>query len=178
MLLLKRKFLNKTINYLCLLIFFLSFPACTKKVVYKPHQEKVTTGRHSINLQSSTLVIKKLMSQHDKWKGTRYREGGLSKKGVDCSGFVYITYQSVLGIQLPRTSDKQATVGVKISRNNLQAGDLIFFKTGFFTRHVGIFLQNSDFLHASTSKGVTISSLKNNYWKSRYIFSRRITPNL
>ncbi|WP_223292967.1 MULTISPECIES: NlpC/P60 family protein [Shewanella] len=114
----------------------------------------------------------KLMAYHSEWKGTPYRYGGMSKRGVDCSGFVVLAYKNILGINLPRTTIEQKGVGHKIAKQNLKTGDLVFFKTGWSTRHVGIYLSDSKFLHASTSQGVMISRLDNSYWQSKYWLSR------
>jgi len=100
--------------------------------------------------------------------------GGMSKRGVDCSGFVYLTYRSKFGIDLPRTTDLQSSVGKKIARNNLQAGDLVFFKTGFFRKHVGIYVEDRKFMHASASRGVMVSSLDEEYWADSYWMAKRI----
>ena len=100
--------------------------------------------------------------------------GGLSKHGVDCSGFVYITFRSQLGFSIPRTTGSQVTIGRKVARNNLRVGDLVFFHTSLLYNHVGIYLGDSKFLHASTSKGVIISSLNEKYWRKRYWTARRI----
>ena len=139
-----------------------------------------TTVTYSPNLKSGHLkkryspVRMKLLSQYEEWKGARYMEGGLSKKGVDCSGFVQITFRSKLGIDLPRSTDQQVTIGRLVARDNLRTGDLIFFKTGFFSRHVGMYLGASRFLHVSLARGVTISSLKEEYWADNYWLARRI----
>jgi cell wall-associated NlpC family hydrolase len=112
--------------------------------------------------------------QYREWKGTRYRLGGLSKKGVDCSGFVYLTYRAKFGIDLPRTTRYQVEQGVSVSRRNLKPGDLVFFRTGPSKRHVGIYLDNQAFVHASASKGVMLSSLGNAYWSARYWKAKRV----
>lgn len=119
-------------------------------------------------------VQTKLLSQYEEWKGTRFREGGVSKKGVDCSGFVQITFRSKLGIDVPRSTDQQVEIGRPVARNNLRAGDLVFFKTGFFSRHVGISLGGARFLHVSLSKGVIISSLAEEYWDDNYWQAKRV----
>lgn len=116
----------------------------------------------------------RLMTQHREWKGTPYRYGGLSKRGVDCSGFVYLTYRNKFGINLPRSTEQQSRTGTPISKQQLTAGDLVFFKTGFSKRHVGIYLGNRKFLHASTSQGVTISNMNNVYWRKKYWKAQRI----
>ncbi|MGB0467487.1 MAG: NlpC/P60 family protein [Pontibacterium sp.] len=127
-------------------------------------------------MQSDNSDVKRaLMMQYSDWKGTQYRYGGMSKQGVDCSAFVLLTYQSRLGQRLPRTTLLQSRIGSPVSRRELRAGDLVFFKTSYKVRHVGIFIGDAQFLHASTSKGVTISSLDNNYWSARYWMAKR--PN-
>lgn len=111
---------------------------------------------------------------YDTWKATPYKEGGLSRNGVDCSGFVYLIYRDLLGSELPRTTAKQMDMGRAVSLSSLRSGDLVFFKTGWFSRHVGIYLEESRFLHASSSKGVTISSLREKYWKDAFSMAKRI----
>lgn len=109
-----------------------------------------------------------LYAQYEEWRSVRYRNGGLSKSGIDCSGFVYITFRDRFGIALPRNTDEQSTLGRKIGEGELRAGDLVFFRTGQNIRHVGIFLEDRKFLHASTLKGVMISSLDDVYWSKEY----------
>lgn len=130
-----------------------------------------TFEKHDI---TSGHIKGKLYEQFQEWQGVRYRLGGLSKHGIDCSGFVYVTYKSRLGMKLPRTTKQQSKLGTEINKNNLKTGDLVFFKTGMFTKHVGIYLEKNKFLHASISQGVTISRLDNVYWKSSYWKSVRI----
>jgi cell wall-associated NlpC family hydrolase len=127
-------------------------------------QQAITSGH----------IKNKLYEMFQEWQGVQYRLGGLSKQGIDCSGFVYVTYKSKLGVKLPRTAKLQSKLGTKIHKNNLETGDLVFFKTGMFTKHVGIYLEKNKFLHASLSKGVTISRLDNVYWRSNYWKSVRI----
>lgn len=115
-----------------------------------------------------------LYSQYNEWQGVRYQRGGLSRRGVDCSGFVHITYKSKLGMHLPRTTHLQSRVGREIRKEDLRAGDLIFFKTGPASNHVGIYLENNKFLHASQKKGVIISRLDHVYWKANYWKSVRV----
>jgi len=118
---------------------------------------------------------KKLYAQYGQWKGTKYEVGGSSKKGIDCSGFVYVTFKSKLGVVLPRSTELQADAGKNVDKGHLRTGDLVFFKTGMFDRHVGIYLERGRFLHASTSLGVTISRLEEDYWRSAYWKAKRIT---
>ncbi len=108
------------------------------------------------------------------WHGTPHRMGGLTKRGVDCSGLVMILYRDVMGIRLPRTTALQSKQGKKISRKNLRVGDLMFFKTGWGKRHSGIYVGNGEFVHTSSRRGVMISSIKDKYWMDSYWMTRRI----
>ena len=127
-----------------------------------------------VNLSNVHLIKSSLDSQYQQWRGTRYKLGGTTRQGVDCSGFVYLTYHSVFDLNLPRTTEQQAKLGTSVRRGDLQLGDLVFFKTGLFLRHVGIYIGEKKFLHASTSKGVTISRLDNSYWRSAYWKAKRL----
>ena len=108
-----------------------------------------------------------LIDQYKKWAKTPYRSGGMSRKGVDCSGLVRMIFSQQFGIELPRTVKHQVRMGQKITKKNIQPGNLVFFKTGARSRHVGIYLGNHEFLHASAKMGVIVSSLKNPYWAPR-----------
>ncbi|MCE9688147.1 NlpC/P60 family protein [Shewanella sp. AS16] len=118
--------------------------------------------------------LKALLALHEEWQGVPYRFGGSSKRGIDCSALVALALKDMLGRQLPRTVAEQRRLGKEVPRNELQSGDLLFFKTGSSSRHVGIYLDKDRFLHASTSKGVTISSLLNPYWAAKYWVAKRL----
>lgn len=122
----------------------------------------------------SSDIKGRLYAQYNKWRGVRYRLGGSSKRGIDCSAFVQVTFKAKLGVNLPRTTSLQSRLGKEIGKNELQAGDLVFFRTGSNSRHVGIYLEENKFLHASQSRGVTISKLDNTYWRANYWKSIRI----
>lgn len=128
------------------------------------------------SLGKSQEVSNHLNSQLKQWKGTPYSYGGNSTKGIDCSGFVQRTFNDKFSISLPRTTSQLANVGTKVSKNSLQPGDLVFFKVGNRGNglHVGIYDKNDTFIHASTSQGVTRSSLSNQYWRDRYWQARRL----
>lgn len=127
-------------------------------------------------LSDSIVVVAQLNEQLRQWYGTPYRYGGLDRGGVDCSGFVYRTFSDRFDMQLPRSTAQQTVLGTKVSRDELMPGDLVFFKTGSGENglHVGIYDTNDEFIHASTSKGVTRSSLNNVYWRKVYWQARRI----
>ncbi|AOR65810.1 endopeptidase [Pectobacterium wasabiae] len=127
-------------------------------------------------LSDSIMVMVQLNDQLGQWYRTPYRYGGLDRNGVDCSGFVYLTFRDKFGMQLPRTTEEQTELGERIDRDNLLPGDLVFFKTGSGGSglHVGIYDKDDQFIHASTSQGVIRSSLDNVYWKRAYWQARRI----
>jgi cell wall-associated NlpC family hydrolase len=110
------------------------------------------------------------------WTDTPHRMGGISSSGADCSGFVMIVYDKLFGISLPRDTENQVTVGVFTDKNDLKPGDLVFFKPPRIKRHVGIYLNNGEFAHTSSRKGVTISRIDDPYWDKSYWTSRRILP--
>jgi len=119
------------------------------------------------------LVIRRaLLEQHERWSGTPYRLGGTTQRGVDCSALVQNVYLDTFDITLPRTTRGLVTKGHAIDRQDLRAGDLVFFRPPG-NRHVGIYVGEGYFLHASSSKGVTISQLDNTYWQRYYWQSRR-----
>lgn len=121
-----------------------------------------------------------LYEQHREWQGTPYRLGGLSKRGIDCSGFVYTTLRGRFGLEdIPRTARSMATLGETIPREQMQPGDLVFFKTNSSrTRwHVGIYVEDQQFLHASTSQGVMMSNLNDPYWRTSFQQARRLLNN-
>lgn len=117
----------------------------------------------------------KLFSFIDSWYGTPYRYGGFSKDGVDCSGFTQSFMTTIYNISIPRISAEQYNQSKRISRKELEQGDLVFFKTsGRTVSHVGIYLTNNKFVHASTSNGVMISDLDEDYYSRRFAGSGRV----
>lgn len=108
-----------------------------------------------------------------KWEGVRYKLGGESMTGIDCSAFIQKAFEEKLALEMPRTTLLQAKVGKEVSKDELEVGDLVFFKTGK-TKHVGIYMENGKFMHASTSNGVTISDLDNSYFAKNYWKAKRI----
>lgn len=106
--------------------------------------------------------------------GTKYRTGGTTTNGFDCSGFTMYVFKH-LGINLPHQSGSQFTMGTSVSRSDLRAGDLVFFNTsGSGVSHVGIYVGDGKFAHASTSRGVVVSSLSESYYVNRYVGAKRI----
>jgi cell wall-associated NlpC family hydrolase len=105
--------------------------------------------------------------------GVRYVFGGTSVNGFDCSGYVQHVF-AMLGKQIPRTADAQYYAGKKVAGASMAPGDLVFFQTyASGPSHVGIYLGNDRFVHASSSLGVTVSSLHDRYWSARYLGAKR-----
>jgi hypothetical protein len=115
-----------------------------------------------------------LISFLESWYGTRYKMGGTNKSGIDCSAFTSILMDSVFTIKLPRTAKGQYDMGSKIQRDYLQQGDLVFFNTTGGISHVGVYLTNNKFVHASTTLGVIISDMDELYYRNRYIGATRV----
>ena len=115
-----------------------------------------------------------LLESVDEWYGTRYRMGGTTKSGVDCSAFVQAAIGVAFGISLPRTAREQYKASRRISRTELKEGDLVFFNTRGGVSHVGIYLRNNKFIHASTSQGVTVSDMFEPYYLKRYVGAGRM----
>ena len=121
-----------------------------------------------------------IISTAKSFLGTPHSSGGLSKSGIDCSGLVYTAFNTHCSKDLPRVAQEMARCGTIISNlNDLRKGDLVFFtgtyNTSKFITHVGIYLGNNNFIHASSSKGVSINSIKgSSYWESKFVYGTRI----
>jgi len=161
-------------NLFILIPLMMLFSGCAPQI----RQNDLTTSHAAPSAESSLndtrLIAEKLYAHYEEWKGVRYRFGGLNKSGIDCSGFVYVTFRSKFGVKLPRTTALQLKLGEAVKRSELKSGDLLFFKTSPRVRHVGIYLEKGTFLHASKKRGVMISRLSNVYWKARYWKARRV----
>lgn len=117
----------------------------------------------------------KIVATAKKYIGVPYVWGGESPKGFDCSGYVQYVFK-MHGISLNRTTETQYKHGSYVSKSNLKPGDLVFFQNTYRAgiSHVGIYIENGQFIHASSSKGVTISNLSSSYYTSHYYGARRI----
>ena len=117
-----------------------------------------------------------LLQDLDYWWGTRYCMGGSTQNCIDCSAFTQTVIKDVYAVQLPRTAEEQYNASTPIDYVDLREGDLVFFQTyGRTISHVGVYIANNKFAHASTSGGVMISDLNEEYWKKRYRAAGRVT---
>lgn len=139
------------------------------------------TGQPSSAAISSTQANtpedndKTLFSDIKQYFGIRYRFGGQTTKGFDCSGFVRFMFGRVFDMQLPRSSREMSSIGTRIKRSNLEPGDLVFFRNGKGRiNHVGIFVGNDSFVHSSLSKGITRDRLNEKYFDRRFAGAVRL----
>lgn len=135
--------------------------------------------KYSILLNTEVELIENtvLLKAVDEWYGTRYRMGGTTKKGIDCSAFVQAVYQTAFSVAVPRTAFEQFRAANRISATELKEGDLLFFNTIGGVSHVGIYLRNNKFIHASSSKGVVVSDVFDPYYLRRFLGAGRIQRN-
>lgn len=124
--------------------------------------------------QRSQYLIDNIIKTSKRFQGVPYLWGGDTPQGFDCSGFTQYVFR-LNGINLPRTADAQYQLGVPVSYDNLQLGDMVFFSTyAPGPSHNGIYIGNGLFINSSSSRGVSIARMDNSYWASRYIGTKRI----
>jgi len=162
---------------LCLIL--ISFTSCKStrhaKIVTKKSEKEKT-----IDISEANSIASNIVEYAQQFEGVRYKYGGTTKKGMDCSGLIYTTYKSE-NILMPRTTNDLAKTGDWIDLKEVKKGDLLFFATKKNSRksnHVGIVtdVNNDDvaFIHASTSKGVMTSKIKERYWYFAFVQARRV----
>jgi len=130
----------------------------------------------SSNSGGSTNATIKLGRILQEYLGKPYAGRSKYDPGLDCSLFTSEVFKKYAGIQLPRTSEDQFKTGAPVNKDRLAFGDLVFFQTdGPGVSHVGVFVGHDEFIHASSSNGIIISSLKEKYWSKRFMGGRRVT---
>lgn len=139
-------------------------------VAVAAHPAAPTTGAARIARNDATAW----RTAAEPWLGTPYRFGGNSRTGIDCSGFAKVLHAEVGHRQLARTTTQQWRASAPVNVSQLRPGDLLFFNTsGKGISHVGVFVEGNQFVHASTSKGVTYSSTTEAYWSANFLGARR-----
>ena len=129
-----------------------------------------------MNMEVESVTNMALYNFIEEWWGAHYRYGGTGRKGIDCSALSATLLSRVYGLTVPRTARAQYEVCEKICKNDLKEGDLLFFNTRGGVSHVGVYLGNGYFTHASVRNGVTINNLDESYYSSKFISGGRITP--
>lgn len=150
-------------------------PKSTQSSVAPQNNAEADSAKDASPSRGVTQTASDILLTAKKYLGVRYVYGGESAKGFDCSGFVQYVFNKH-GINLPRSSSQQATVGVKVSKSEAKPGDLVYFNTqaGKAISHVGIYLGNNQFIHASQNDGITITSLDSSYYKPRLVTIKRV----
>ncbi|HCF63329.1 MAG TPA: C40 family peptidase [Ferruginibacter sp.] len=146
-------------------------PAAKAAIIQKKPR---STTQTVLNKMAATVQNLPLFGFIDDWYYTRYRFGGTTKKGVDCSSFTLQLFRDVYQISLPRTARQQYEVSIKVNEDEMQEGDLVFFNTRGGISHVGVYLVNGYFVHASSSRGVMVSNIREPYFSKRFLGARRI----
>lgn len=172
----------KNLLFFTVLMMFISHIGCRplKKVADGPGREAerefYEAFSQKFGYRLNGTENPSLLREVASWLGTPHRFGGVTRQGVDCSGFALQVYQVVFQIPLPRTSADMARVGLRVSRQQLRDGDLVFFKTagGNKITHVGIYLSNNRFAHASSSLGVIISNLNEPFYQRTFSHAGRV----
>lgn len=179
--------MNKKLLILGFAIFFSSC-IVKKKTTYSKNktitvassEKKATKKKQSKKTSNSNSTADKVIKSAIAYSGARYKYGGTTKKGMDCSGLIYVALQEN-DIIFPRVSYDMANEGKRIRVNEVQKGDLLFFKTkktGERINHVGmvVAVENDEikFIHSSSSRGVIVSSLREGYWNGAFIKATRI----
>ncbi len=149
----------------------------------KKEIESVVEGKRDFKKEKNKAIAPldqaKIMRYISKYMGTPYVHGGSSMAGMDCSGYTMMVYKESVGRPLPRSAHGQFAAGTPVRFEGLKFGDLVFFNTtGESASHVGIYLGDDLFAHASVSLGVTISSLESSYYKKRYEGACRVVTSI
>ena len=159
-------------QYYIIIVTLIIITSCggnKKAVGNKKNNHIVSKYANLLQTSKSEISNVKLYSFIDSWYGTKYKYGGMSKAGIDCSGFCNILYEQVYNKEIKRTTSMLSKEINKVNKRKLKEGDLVFFNISKKKNsHVGVYLKNNRFVHASTSKGVLISSLDNPYYLKTY----------
>ena len=167
--------MNNMKRFIFLTLIALLFSGCASNPRYTP--EKLPPKKIPISYKKGGLNKVRMGQIIESYLGAPYRENGASHNGVDCSGLVVAVYNDYNRMKLPHDNRKLFQLVKQIERDNLEFGDLVFFSdVGWVASHVGIYIGNDRFVHASKSQGVIISSLQEEYFRKGYLGARRVIP--
>ncbi|UNZ00160.1 C40 family peptidase [Zhouia spongiae] len=180
--------MKRILPFLLLPVLILTSCGSSKKASQKRETRTVSVKARPVKESKDEIKGRnnKIPSQTDNiirtalsFEGTRYKFGGMSKSGMDCSGLIYKSY-TTNGVSVNRSSFEIAKQGVDIKLKEIQKGDLLFFATGRKSKrinHVGLVVDTKSevlFIHSTTSRGVLVSSLREGYWKYAFIKAKRL----
>ena len=154
----------------CLLVMLAGLMAFGCATTAVPDRGQVPAAPLPANQRPEQMLRAEIQS----WLGAPHRMGGMSQRGIDCSGLVVILYDDLFDMRLPRTTRALMRTGRRVDRNSLAAGDLVFFKPATKYHHVGIYLGRGEFVHTSTTYGVMISRIDDDFWRRCYLSGRRL----
>ncbi|APG61064.1 C40 family peptidase [Christiangramia salexigens] len=177
----KNNILIRTVCFLAL-IFFMASCGSSKSRVVKAEKHK-SRRVESVKPEARSPESSKISAIIDKareFEGTKYKYGGTDKRGMDCSGLIYVSFLEE-GVSLPRTSRAMSLEGKRLYLREVAPGDLLFFETSKNRKvinHVGLVVEVRQddiyFIHSSTSRGVITSSLSETYWRENFVMARRL----
>ncbi|MBT8271938.1 MAG: C40 family peptidase [Flavobacteriaceae bacterium] len=163
--------MNRIIGLLTVLMLFLTGCKSSKNTIVTTNKHK----SHRTENHTANTVVRHALN----FEGVRYKYGGTTKRGMDCSGLIYVSFKEA-SVELPRISRDMARRGIQINRSEVQAGDLLFFRTNKRRKninHVGLVTNTRGtitFIHSTTTRGVITSSLNEDYWKKAFVEARRV----
>lgn len=177
-------FTKSTLLFCAILIVF----GCSSSPPEPSHPQSSSRPAHSVSkpadASTSEINTKGLLTyqkiagmlrrESSKWVGTPHKMGGTTRNGTDCSGLVGRLYRDLFQIELPRTTNQMVNSGATVKKSELKPGDLIFFHISWRKNHVGIYLGDGEFVHASSKRGVMISNIHEAYWKKNWWTARRV----
>jgi len=176
--------MRHSMSLFIIIIFLFVMNACQVQPRYGVEQKKrktaqnspKDTGKSNSKIKGlTTFELLRLGQIIETYLGKPYKGSSRSGEGLDCSQLVVQVYSKFNSTKMPRTAGEQFKFGRSVSHRELRFGDLVFFRIkGNRVSHVGIYIENNEFVHASLSNGVIISSLKDSYWEKRYAGCRRV----
>ncbi|SNR14844.1 C40 family peptidase [Tenacibaculum jejuense] len=148
---------------------------------YKKNKRRVVTKKRSVRTKDLSQLANRIIATANTYKGTRYKYGGVTRKGMDCSGLIMTSFKQN-GLSLPRTSYDMSTQGKQIPLKNVRKGDLLFFTTNprkpRRISHVGLVTSVKNgiiyFIHASSKRGVTVNNMSQKYYKRNFAKAKRV----
>lgn len=174
---------------LLFIILLLTTVSCSKKQlpissvsdrsgVVNAEMQAFFKGGAELKLNTHRKKPKQIIRTAERYLGTPHCMGGTTKKCLDCSGLTYLSF-AANKIEIPRRSQDQARYGrIILDKTDLKRGDLVFFTKSYnspdYITHVGIYLGNNSFIHASTSKGVVTTPIQDPWWSARFVFGTRV----